>query len=416
MIKDIKSRERTAGISGFSSSPDKKIDGSLKLDPEDFIVEEVPDSINEDPNGRYTALKIRLENWDTNRFISFLARRLQISKKRITYAGTKDKRAITTQYFTVNSTVDPSRLDLRDCQVLEVFKCNRMLKLGDLKGNTFTINIHYNENDKEEIPKIYDEILRNGGFPNFFGLQRFGEIRTNTHKIGRLILEGDIESAVRTYIYDSEIDSEDYRVQFGETNDPCLALNSFPRHLSFERSLLGYLCAHGEIRDAFSVLPRNLAIMFVHAYQSYVFNKVLSERLSRFGSLDKVVSGDILYKIDELFNSAKDSEIKENGYNMDKLQQLSSTDKIRPTIMVPGYETTIPKGDEGEIEAHVLENERIELDQFKVLNHPELSSKGERRIISAKPVNFQINKDGAFQFTLGKGIYATSFLREFIKF
>ena len=41
MIKDIKSRERTVGIYGFSSSPDKKVDGSLKLDPEDFIVEEV---------------------------------------------------------------------------------------------------------------------------------------------------------------------------------------------------------------------------------------------------------------------------------------------------------------------------------------------------------------------------------------
>ncbi|MCW6168315.1 MAG: tRNA pseudouridine(13) synthase TruD [Thermoplasmatales archaeon] len=416
MTKDNEPKERAVGISGFSSSPNEKVGGSIKLDPEDFIVEEVPDNMNEDPNGKYTALKIQLKNWDTNRFISFLARRLQISKKRITYAGTKDKRAITTQYFTVNGTIDQSSVELRDCNVLEIFKCNRMLKLGDLRGNTFTINIHYDENDREKILRIYDEVLQNGGFPNFFGLQRFGEIRTNTHKIGRLILEGDIERAVRTYIYDREIDTEDYRVQFGETNDPCLALNSFPKHLSFERSLLGYLCAHGEIRDAFSVLPRNLAIMFVHAYQSYIFNNVLSERLLKFGRLDKVVSGDIMYKIDELFNSAKDSEIKENGYNMDKLQQLSITDKIRPTIIVPGYESVIPKGDEGEIEARVLENERIELEQFKILNHPELSSKGERRIISAKPVNFIINNDGSFKFTLGRGIYATSFLREFIKF
>ncbi len=415
MIGRAANKEESVGISGFSSSSTKRVNGLIKLDPKDFVVDEVPSQLTEDPQGKYTALKIRLENWDTNKFVAFLARELHISKKRITYAGTKDKRGITTQYFTVNAKVDLQNIKLKDCEVLQSFGCNRMLRLGDLDGNRFSINIHSSISDREMTMEIYDELMKNGGFPNYFGLQRFGELRTNTHKIGKLIIEGKIDEAVLKYVYDSDIDEDDYRKEFGKTNDPCLALRSFPKHLSFERSLLGYLCAHGEIMDAFSVLPRNLAIMFVHAYQSFIFNLVLSIRLKTYASLDRVLPGDVLYEVNGMFNSIKSNEIRENGFNADKLQQLSSSDRVRPTIIIPGYETPLPEGDEGEIEAHVLEGEKIDLDMFKIRNHPELSSKGERRIISAKPIGFVLNDDGSLQFALGKGIYATSFLREFLK-
>jgi len=415
MTESQVNRENSVEISGFSSSPLKRIEGTIKSEPEDFVVDEIPSELTRDPDGKYTALKIRLENWDTNRFVSFLARELHISRKRITYAGTKDKRGITTQYFTVNWDLHGARFSLKDCEILEEFRCNRMLRLGDLTGNRFLINMHMNSSEFPTVMEIYEEVMKMGGFPNFFGLQRFGELRTNTHKLGKMIIEGRIEDAVLRYIYDSEIDTEDYRMKFGETNDPCLALELFPKHLSFERSILGYLCSHGEIHEAFSVLPRNLSIMFVHAYQSFIFNRILSERLARFGILDRVLPGDVLYGIDGMFNSIKDNEIRENGFNTEKLQHLSSSDRVRPTALIPGYESTIPDGDEGEIESHVLEDEKVELEQFKIQNHPELSSKGERRIISAKPINFSIHEDGCMEFALGKGIYATSFLREFLK-
>ena len=73
--------------------------GMLKENPEDFVVQEIPSNLPREDDGRYTIFSATLRNWDTNRFVIALANYFRISRERITYAGTKDKRGITTQYF-----------------------------------------------------------------------------------------------------------------------------------------------------------------------------------------------------------------------------------------------------------------------------------------------------------------------------
>lgn len=407
--------ELSVGIDGrISSVPG--FPGSIKDKISDFIVEEIPDpSITRSEDGKYGYLMIKLTDWDTNKFLSRLAKELHISRKRITYAGTKDKRGITVQYFCVNSRFSPDEIRISDAEVLEYFRSDHFLKLGDLVGNRFTIRISSEGERENDIREIYASIMRAGGFPNFFGMQRFGSMRRNTHKIGKYIVQGDYRKAVETYIYDPEFDTEDFRVRFGETHDAAEALKDFPLRLTFERSILGYIQESGNFEGAFSAFPKNLGMLFVHAYQSYIFNRILSERHKAMGDLNEAVPGDIAYAVDQYFNPVDREEIKVNRYNTDKINRLIGEDRLRLTIPLIGYESRMTDNFQGEIERKIMEEEKVLFPQFRIGGYPELSSKGDRRIISAKPLDFEYTGDNTMKFSLGRGIYATSFLREFLK-
>ena len=391
------------------------VSGKLKDELEDFIVEEIPIEIAHSDAGKYTILKVRLTNWDTNRFLVYLSKYLKISKKRITYCGTKDKRGVTTQYFCVNHNFEPETIDIRDVEVVEHFRSDTMLKLGDLVGNRFTINLKAQEESRSAIMETYGEIIDLGGFPNFFGLQRFGSIRTNTHKIGRLLVHGEYNKAAMTYLYDPQFDHEDYRVNFAEHNDPHIALKEFPERLSFERSLLGYLDEHGNLDDAFSALPRNLSMMFVHAYQSYIFNRILSERIKQPELFNSPQVGDVVLKVDSFFNADKRNEIVVNRLNQKKIEEMVKNDTVRVALPLVGYDTELSSGYEGEIEHEILEKEKLTPGMFRIQGHADLSSSGERRIISCKPLDFNVMPPTTLQFSLGRGTYATSLIREFLK-
>ena len=195
------------------------VNGVLKGSPEDFVVEEIPIPMEKLENGKYTIIKVKLREWDTSRFLIFLARQLHISNKRITYAGTKDKNAVTTQYFCINHDFQPERLNINDCEVLDAFRTNRILGLGDLMGNRFRINLRASTESIHAITEAVRQLREIGGFPNYFGLQRFGSVRTNTHVVGKLIVQGKEEEAASRYIFDPDIDREEYRMDFGKTQD-----------------------------------------------------------------------------------------------------------------------------------------------------------------------------------------------------
>ncbi|WP_393971106.1 tRNA pseudouridine(13) synthase TruD [Oxyplasma meridianum] len=408
-------KEREIGIYARVSSS-AGIPGKIKNEPEDFIVDEIPVNIPRKPDGKYLYLRIRLRNWDNNRFLMKLSRELGVSRKRITYAGTKDKTAVTTQYFCINTPYGLEKSRLGDVEILETFRSDHMLKLGELLGNRFIISIEDEKNHNTEIMGTYDEILSKGGFPNYFGIQRFGSIRTNTHKIGKYIVNGDLDEAVKRYIGDPDIDHENFRLEFYRTLDAGDALKTFPMHLNFERSLLSHIAETGDFKSAFSKFPLNLRMIFVHAYQSYLFNIMVSERFKRLGNLSEVSEGDIAIPVDRYFNPvASEGYIKVTKFNLDKISRLSLMDKVRVTAPLVGYETNFSGGVQGDIENHVMEIEKVSPEMFRIASDPSMSSSGERRIISAKPVDLKIPEKNTLDFSLGRGIYATSLLREILR-
>lgn len=131
--------------------------------------------------------------------INFLAQKMRINPREFSYAGTKDRRATTIQRVAVRNTLS-TRLHhmnswLRNIVLGDFRYQDNPLQLGDLAGNEFTLIVRdVSGGDDDEANEKVDEAdvekaccsLRDHGFVNYFGLQRFGTGGSPTHEIGLL--------------------------------------------------------------------------------------------------------------------------------------------------------------------------------------------------------------------------------------
>ncbi|MBI4416587.1 MAG: tRNA pseudouridine(13) synthase TruD, partial [Euryarchaeota archaeon] len=147
--------EVSVGIAGYATTT-AGIGGRIKVEPEDFVVEEIGSPPRKVEGGRYTVAVVRSRNWETNRLVREMARRLAVSRKRISFAGTKDKRAVTTQWFCFELPEEKVRsLHLSDVEVLETYATDRKLEIGNLLGNRFRMIIR----DLAVAPREAESIL-----------------------------------------------------------------------------------------------------------------------------------------------------------------------------------------------------------------------------------------------------------------
>ncbi len=374
--------ENLMGIN-FYSTDTPGTGGRLREHFEAFVVSEVPVKKVLWENGEYTHFTLEKTNYDTLRAISVLSRALGVSRKRFGFAGTKDRRAVTRQRMAVWR-VSPERLkalDLKDLRLSDFKKsCDRLL-VGDLIGNDFQITLRDAElADEASIRECLSQ-MQTRGVPNYFGYQRFGVMRPNTHVIGRQMVKDDIEGAVMSYLadyYDAERDdAREARRELKETGDFKAALQNFPKRLGYERTMLDHLYKHPtDYAGALRKLHKKLRQMFVHGYQSYLFNLILSGLIEREVAL-------------------KDVEI--------------------PLF---GFESTFSDGVQGEIEREVLGAEETTPADFRLPALPELGSRGAmRQAVLLPDVEYRCNDDGSitFSFFLSKGNYATMVMREIMK-
>jgi len=360
------------------------IGGWLRRSVEDFVVEELPVEKGQEENGEYTYFTLEKRNWDTIKAISALSKALGVSKKRFSFAGTKDKRAVTRQRMSVWR-VEPERLSqvkVEGLELSEFARCGEPLSVGELMGNRFTIRVRDVELMDEEVIRRCLEEMEEKGVPNYFGYQRFGVIRPNTHVVGKKLLKGDVSGAVMSYLaepYEAEPeDARTAREELRDTGDLKKALRSFPNRLSHERTLLDHLYKNpGDFAGAFRKLHKKLRQMFIHGYQSYLFNLVLSRMIER------------------------GMEVKGRE------------------IPLFGFKSRFSPGEQGEIEREVLEEEGVALEEFRTPCLPELSSRGSRRkACLSTEVRYEMSGEDrsiTFSFTLPKGHYATMVMRELMK-
>lgn len=147
------------------------------------------------------------------------------------------------------------------------------MKLGDLKGNRFSIAIR--EVSPENITLIEKRIetLSGTGFINYYGLQRFGSGTVSTHAIGILLLKSDWKGAFDLILTPQTDDKEDIfiaRTCWATERDAKKALNLFPHYCTAERAILQFFVANPDSNDylgALSGIPRSLRQIYVHAYQ-----------------------------------------------------------------------------------------------------------------------------------------------------
>lgn len=440
--------EKEVGIDCYiTSSPG--IGGEIKNQPDYFYVEEVSKLPEFHDDGRFAIIKVKKSDWTTMNFARVLSNILKISQKRVNFAGTKDKKAVSVQYFSVSNLNQEGieklkEVDIKDAEVEYVGNARRAVRLGDLLGNFFHIILEDIEKKDEDENGVRDSIertasqMRDKGVPNYFGLQRFGSIRFITHEVGKQILKRDFEKAFWIYVAqpfpgESE-DIRKIREELWESGDPKTGLKEFPKHFGYERNLLQKYQETGSEEKALLSLPKYLKMMFVHAYQSYIFNRLISDRVREFGSLKKVQEGDfadfvrtelVEYPASNSHNSHNSqkfpslmesySRVKDN--NLERVRFLVDNYRGFLAFPLPGYETRLSDDWASNKIREILEEDSIELSDFKG-KYKEFSSKGDYRVADMPYSSFLYALDGPnakFSFFLPKGCYATSFLREFTK-
>ncbi|MCU0799453.1 MAG: tRNA pseudouridine(13) synthase TruD [Candidatus Thermoplasmatota archaeon] len=432
--------EHNIGLEVFFTDTEP-LGGRLRKDPEDFVVKEISEPPVEVLEGDFSIATVTVRNWETNRLVQALADSIGMSKKAIKFAGTKDKRAITSQLMSFKC--PPERLlqvKLRDLRISNIYRSSTDLVLGGLYGNDFHIKIRDISIDQERVRSLTERCLGKmvsiGGFPNFFGVQRFGAVRPITHLVGKQIVKRQFKEAVLTYIcepYQKEpAKQQEKRRQLEKNLDFENALAFYPMDAIFERSMISHLSKNpDDWTGALEILPENLKMMFVHAYQSYLFNRMLSERIRRGISLNEPVEGDMLLPLNKKRLPDRHTYIEVRKDNIDEMQRLVKDGRAFISGLIIGRDPIYAKGEMGEIERSIISSEDLIAEDFDIFEIEKISSNGIRREILAPvfDLKWRVQSDKEtvmdnmpiertmleLKFTLFRGSYATSFLRELIK-
>lgn len=408
--------ERELGICWYASDT-QGIGGRLRAAAEDFVVEEIPPE-RKQTSGPYLICRLTKKNWELQHAIKEIAKRLGISHRRIGWAGTKDRNAVTTQWISLYkvSAEQAAAVHLKDITLEPVGQSNEALSLGDLQGNRFAIMIQ--DADPADLPERVSSITETvrAGVPNYFGIQRFGSIRPVTHRVGEWILRGDYEQAVLTYI-GMEFPGEPagiktIRAAFRVTRDPVPALHAFPVPMHYERAMLHYLCKNpADYQGALHQLPPKLLSMFVSAFQSWLFNLALSRRFDDGHGPDDPVPGDIL-----IFTNGRTDTVTAANAGAAALHLRRGRCSI--AIFMPGKEKQI-LGLAGRTAAGALLEEfcLTPADFEQASAFVKTKFEGAYRSITLKTdIASSLEDTGVrLRFSLPPGHYATTVCREFMK-
>ena len=449
------------GLMGYACDGEG-IGGLLKSRYEDFRVEEIGRIPALDPKGRFTVAKVTLTNWETNRFVGKLARILGISKNRIWFSGTKDKRAITTQLIVIDAPQNKvAAVELKDVELEVVGRSHQKLSFGDHSANRFTITVrgcadsNGNSLDAKEAIRRVNSIFENmqqrlgeGRFPNWIGPQRFGATRPVTPVVGRAVVNEDWKGAVDAYLGMAGIhqhtDAENFRSLWRDSRDVEKCLEIIPKHLGFERDMLQHLKRRDEDWiGAFRKLPNNLQLMMVHSLQSQAFNRIIAARLAAGLTLANPIEGDVVGLIQEngKIDMAKLAEVDQDI--LPRITRNCALGRLAVTATLPGAESKFNDSRPGSIEKQVLSEMDLDEIDWQVRGIPRLTSKGSRRALTVQFSDFSVeesgdveserlgnrfaegprdgelwNPDGCslrLRFSLPSGTYATILMREFMR-
>lgn len=155
----------------------------LKAVAEDFQVDEVLD-IPLSGEGEHLWLWVEKRNLNTEEAARRIARAAGVPARAISYAGLKDRQALTRQWFSLHlpGKADPvlEKAEDETLRILKRSRHQRKLQRGAHSANGFTLRLTQLEADHAELDARLERI-KTHGVPNYFGLQRFGFDGGNVH-------------------------------------------------------------------------------------------------------------------------------------------------------------------------------------------------------------------------------------------
>jgi tRNA pseudouridine13 synthase len=439
--------ERQMGIEAYATHA-AGVGGVIRKRLEDFVVEEVlvdgskatvEKAQANTPLGatqarqRFLFCVLVKRNWDTFIAVKNVAKELLINQARIQIAGIKDAKAVTAQHVTIDgvSAEEALKVNVRDVELRPLGYFHESLSTFYLLGNHFSIKVAELNQSAAEIEQRITEAKREidtqGGIPNFYGHQRFGSTRAITHLVGKALIGGNLEEAVFVFLAQASpnehADSRQKRQSLMKNRDFKQALADFPAQLRYERLMLSYLVEHpDDFASAFRQLPPKLCQLFVQAYQSYLFNRFLSERIKAGFPINEAVAGDYVVNVERsglpMTRTGKNVVPKE----VQKTNEQIAAGKLRVALPVVGFKQKLSQGAVGEVQQKILEEENVALSSFRVECFPDVGARGELRAAASpvKDFTLAVSEDAegtqaCLEFTLLRGSYATVLLREIMK-
>lgn len=362
--------------------------------------------------GKFLRFHLYKENKDTHEALGVIGKLAGVQPRSFGFAGTKDKRAVTTQQVTVFK-VHASRLaalnsKLTGIRVGDFSYVKEGLALGRLRGNHFAITL------RNVIAESADDInaavngLSKNGFINYYGLQRFGSGSVPTHFVGAALLRGEWRHAVSLIL--------GTRVHYKWHVDVDAALRGMPRHLTVERAILQRLKNYpGNYLQALMAIPKALRLMYVHSYQSYLWNHAASMRVEKYG-ISQVVEGDLVYKTGSSLGEAittdtfddDDSHVNSPEMEMScetlteemiqSVKVVDSEDLLKAVysfedvvLPLPGSETLFPGNEVTMIYHEIAKKDGISLIESAhgIKDFSITSMKGGYRRVLQRPIDFE---------------------------
>ncbi|MHA1110591.1 MAG: tRNA pseudouridine(13) synthase TruD [Promethearchaeota archaeon] len=442
--------EKHVGISTFSTTT-PSIHGDLKVRPEDFIVSEITPvgrilTVNE-PNYAesqgprsskisYTLIDVVKRNEDTILAAEKIARKLKIDSNYISWAGLKDNRAITAQRMTIKGDHRQKLMELHldTLFVKNIHYSKKPIKLGALWGNKFEIilrNIEdFEKNEFTTITTNFQKQIAKNGFPNYYGLQRFGSIRPNSHLVGKYVFLMDYKSAVEEFLYSTYPPEHEIvkicRKELQDTQNFEKALKDFPGGLYYERLMIKHLAKRPD--DYFGALkriPRPLLNLLMSSYQSYLFNIAVSQRMRKIGNLTEPKPNDMISLLLEENGLTTPVRYTYKKWKKTYLKKVLEMDRARVMCPIVGYDSKLKDSYFKKTYSRILRRENFKVEYFK--NGKELKAydfRGAFRPIIVKPKDLHVIPQFdkrlkpiiQMRFSLPKGTYATMLMRELTKY
>ncbi|XP_028810743.1 pseudouridylate synthase PUS7L isoform X2 [Denticeps clupeoides] len=261
----------------------------------------------------YTAFTLQKENLETLHAISHMSASLGVLPSDFTYAGIKDKRAITYQSMVVKK-VSLRRLKEKAAEfekqgmiLSNIRSVSEPLRLGRLRGNHFDIVVRElrprGECSHDRLEKLVHEAMENTkvwGFVNYYGPQRFGSSQSvQADRVGLALLKEEMNAAVRLFFTPEEgcdLQNEAKR-HFLNTGNAKESLALMPWYKARERLMLRALHRYGAgpegCAQAWLSLPHGMRVFYPHAYCSRVWNEAAAHRLQTLGL--RPVQGDLVW-------------------------------------------------------------------------------------------------------------------------
>jgi tRNA pseudouridine13 synthase len=388
------------------------IKGTIKETNEEFQVSEIIDytflkppyfSSVQNNEHKFPLYLLEKHNIDSNHAV------IEIKKQsglKLRIMGIKDAKAETSQYASCEQTKNLPRDIITPKTKLTLLGFLRTpLSKSALIGNSFKIKINQtSDND------IHPFLLELNKIANFYGLQRFGSERMVTHLVGKALLERNYNKAIEYLLsYTSKYDSKFSKEIREKSRDPKnyqKLIKILPKGMDLERLML-YTLVKG--KDSIAVIrsiPINIRRLFVQAYQSYIFNKCLSNALLCTEDIQKCKDGDLCFEIEKPLVFGKIRRFKEG---------IDSNNDVTPAIRLVGYNYQPGKNRFDHITKRILTDENISPTAFYLKDLQELSLQMGFRQTSLCCNEFSHFGMLELSFKLPKGSYATTLLRELIK-